>query len=125
MGKIPMLRWSASMGERFLIINADDFGCSDDTVEETIECFDAGVLTSATMMPNMPAFERAAVFAREHAEFSYGLHLCLTDERPVSNPAAIPTLIGPGDCFWRPPEFFKRAVTGRIARPDIERHGAT
>ena len=47
------------------------------------------------MMPNMPAFERAAVFAREHPEFSYGLHLCLTDERPVSDPAAIPTLVAP------------------------------
>ena len=78
-------------------------------------------LSSATMMPNMPAFERAAVFAREHPEFSYGLHLCLTDERPVSDPAAIPTLVAPDGCFWKTAEFFKRALTGRIAGADIRR----
>ena len=72
-------------------------------------------------MPNMPAFARAAAFAREHPEFSYGLHLCLTDERPVSDPAAIPTLVAPDGCFWRTPEFFKRALTGRIAGRDLRR----
>lgn len=102
-------------------MNADDFGFSDHTVDATIECFQRGVLSSATMMPNLPAFERAAAFAREHPEFSYGLHLCLTDERPVSDPAAIPTLVAPDSCFWRTAEFFKRALTGRIAGADIRR----
>jgi predicted glycoside hydrolase/deacetylase ChbG (UPF0249 family) len=104
-----------------LIINADDFGYSDHTVDATIECFQQGVLTSATMMPNMPAFERAAAFAREHPGFSYGLHLCLTDERPVSDPAAIRTLVAPSGHFWRTAEFFQRAWTGRIAGRDIRR----
>jgi predicted glycoside hydrolase/deacetylase ChbG (UPF0249 family) len=90
-------------------------------VDATIECFERGVLSSATIMPNMPAFERAAAFAREHPEFSYGLHLCLTDERPVSAPAAIPSLIAPDGRFWRTPEFFRRALTGRIAACDIRR----
>jgi predicted glycoside hydrolase/deacetylase ChbG (UPF0249 family) len=107
--------------DRRLIVNADDFGYSDHTVDATIECFQRGVLTSATMMANMPAFERAAAFAREHPEFSYGLHLCLTDERPVSDPGAIPTLVAPNGCFWKTAEFFKRALTGRIAGADIRR----
>jgi hypothetical protein len=106
---------------RYLIVNADDFGCCDHTVAATIECFRRGVLSSATMMPNMPAFAKAAAFAREHPQFSYGLHLCLTDERPVSDPATIPTLIAPGGRFWTTREFFKRAWTGRIARRDIQR----
>lgn len=106
---------------RFLIVNADDFGCSEHTVDATIECFQRGVLSSATLMPNMPAFEKAAAFAREHPGFSYGLHLCLTDEQPVSDPAAIPTLIGPEGRFWRTPEFFQRALIGRIAGDDIRR----
>ncbi len=109
------------MDGRRLIVNADDFGFSDHTVDATIECFQKGVLSSATMMPNMPAFERAAAFAREHPEFSYGLHLCLTDERPVSDSAGIPTLVTPDGCFWRTAEFFKRAFTGRIAGADIRR----
>lgn len=106
---------------RVLIVNADDFGCSDHTVDATIECFEQGVLTSATLMPNMPAFERAAAFARTHPQFSYGLHVCLTDERPVLAPDAIPTLVAPNGCFWRTPEFFKRALTGRLAVRDIRR----
>jgi predicted glycoside hydrolase/deacetylase ChbG (UPF0249 family) len=109
------------MRERLLIINADDFGYSQDTVAATIACFRAGVLSSATLMPNMPAFGEAAAFAREHPEFSYGLHLCLTDERPVSDPAEIPSLLAPGGRFWTTREFFKRALTGRIARHDVRR----
>lgn len=107
------------MDAKYLIVNADDFGYSDHTVDATIECFRVGVLSSATMMPNMPAFGRAAGFAREHPEFSYGLHLCLTDERPVSEPAAIPSLVAPGGCFWKTADFFKRAFTGRISLRDI------
>jgi len=109
------------MSARFLIVNADDFGCSEHTVDATIACFRQGVLSSATLMPNMPAFARAAAFAREHPEFSYGLHLCLTDERPVSDPATIPTLVAPDGRFWRTFEFFLRALTGRIAAADLRR----
>ena len=36
-----------------LIVNADDFGLSDDTADATIECFERGALTSATIMPAM------------------------------------------------------------------------
>ncbi len=90
-------------------------------MDATIECFRRGILSGATLMPNMPAFEPAAAFAREHPEFSYGLHLCLTDEWPVSDPAAIPTLVAPDGRFWRTAEFFKRALTGRIAGADIRR----
>jgi predicted glycoside hydrolase/deacetylase ChbG (UPF0249 family) len=109
------------MSARLLIINADDFGYSQDTVAATVQAFEAGVLSSATMMPGMPAFAEAAAFARQHPEFSYGLHLCLTDERPVAEPAEIPSLVTPRGCFWTTPEFFKRALTGRIARRDVQR----
>jgi len=109
------------MGAKLLVINADDFGFSDHTVEATIECFESGVLSSATLMANMPAFEKAALFAREHPEFSYGLHLCLTDELPVSDPATIPTLVAPDGRFWTTGTFFKRALTGRISWHDVHR----
>jgi predicted glycoside hydrolase/deacetylase ChbG (UPF0249 family) len=109
------------MSVRLLIINADDFGYSPDTVAATIQCFEAGVLSSATMMSNMPAFEEAAAFARQHPEFSYGLHLCLTDEQPVSDPAEIPSLVAPEGRFWTTAELFRRALTGRIARRDVQR----
>ena len=43
-----------------LIINADDFGLNDHTVEWTIKGFERGALTSATIMAGMPTTEKAA-----------------------------------------------------------------
>ena len=107
------------MGSKRLIMNADDFGFSDHTAEATIDCLKSGVLSSATLMANMPAFEKAAAFAVQHPEFSYGAHLCLTDERPVSNPADIPILVAPTGRLWPTREFIKRASSGRIRPGDI------
>ena len=42
-----------------IIINADDFGCSSDTVLATIDCFERELLASATIMVNMPASAEA------------------------------------------------------------------
>jgi predicted glycoside hydrolase/deacetylase ChbG (UPF0249 family) len=100
-------------------VNADDFGFSDHTVEATIECFKKRVISSATMMPNMPGFEKACEFAVNHPEFSYGLHLCLTDERPLSKPDQIPSLVDTSGLLWPTREFWKRAVLGRLSRDEI------
>lgn len=69
-----------------LVLNADDFGSSPDTVRATIECFDAGALTSATIMAGMPATDEALAFARTRPDLSFGVHLTLTGkgrERPL------------------------------------------
>ena len=72
-----------------LMLSADDFEYSDHTVDRTIACFEAGALTSASIMANMPATERAADWARSQLEFSFGVHLVYcTDEseRAVAPP---------------------------------------
>lgn len=109
------------MGAKRLIMNADDFGFSDHTVEATIYCMESGVLSSATLMANMPAFEKAVAFALKHPKFSYGAHICLTDERPLSSARDIPTLVGPEGLLWPTREFVKRTSTGRIWPRDIYR----
>ena len=79
-----------------IILNADDFGISDETVKATIECFHSGALTSATIMPKMPATAEALEFAAKHPEFSFGVHLtfvCDTVEAPISDPKSIPALV--------------------------------
>jgi len=101
------------------IINADDFGYSADTVQRTIECFEAGALTSATLMTNMPEYTQAAHYALKHPEFSFGLHLCLTDEAPLSRPDKIPSLISPDGRLWPTGIFWRRALTGRIAASEV------
>jgi len=102
-----------------IILNADDFGYSDETVSVTIDLFRRGILSSATLMPDMPAFAAAAQFARQNPQFSYGLHICLTDERPACLPGDIPSLVDAQGRLWPTREFWKRAFLGRLNRSDI------
>jgi predicted glycoside hydrolase/deacetylase ChbG (UPF0249 family) len=106
---------------RKLIVNADDFGFSEETVGVTIDLFEKGLVTSASMMPGMPAFSKAAAFARRNPTHSYGLHLCLTDEVPLSSPKDIPSLVDETGRFCQTRNFWKRAFSGRIEPSEIER----
>lgn len=63
-----------------IILNADDFGFDEETTRSTIECFERGGLTSATIMANMPATGMAVAYARAHPEFSFGAHLTFTSD---------------------------------------------
>ena len=47
-----------------LIVNADDFGFDDETVDWTIKGFETGKITSATIMAGMPATERVVEYAK-------------------------------------------------------------
>lgn len=57
------------------MIHDDDFGHDQDGVLATIKCFEAGVLTSITIMPRMLAIDLAIRFARENPQHAYGVHL--------------------------------------------------
>ena len=70
---------------RQVIVNADDFGLSACENAVILGAFQAGVITSATAMANMPAFEAACVMARHPMlEGRIGLHFNLTYGRPLS-----------------------------------------
>jgi len=105
-----------------IIFNADDFGFSNDTVDATIEAFEAGLLTSATIMPAMPATDRACEFAERHPQFSFGVHLTLVgngEERPVSSPGDIPSLVD-GNGRLRPTNHLRaRALVGAINETQV------
>jgi len=107
-----------------VIVNADDFGASGDTVAATIECFDAGLLTSATIMARMPATEAALAFARLRPEHSFGVHLTLTgggSERPVSDPADVPHLVDDTGRFPPTRVVRARALAGRLPAAELDR----
>ena len=107
-----------------LIVNADDFGMDAETVGATIECFERGALTSATVMPNMPATDEAVAFARGHPEFSFGVHLTFAgrgEERPVSEPAAVQALVDADGRFPPSRSVRLRAMARRVPTNQIER----
>lgn len=100
-----------------MIINADDFGHDSDSVLATIECFRAGALTSATIMPKMPATEMAVQFARENPQHAYGVHLTFvrdTVESPVADPRLIPALVGNNGAFHPSHQLRLMALSGNI-----------
>jgi predicted glycoside hydrolase/deacetylase ChbG (UPF0249 family) len=107
-----------------VVVNADDFGSAPDTVRATIECFEAGALTSATIMPNMPATEAALEFARAHPELGFGVHLTFTGdglEKPLSDPAAVPALVDADGCFLATGTMRRLALLRRLPVAQIER----
>jgi predicted glycoside hydrolase/deacetylase ChbG (UPF0249 family) len=64
-------------GEKFLIVNADDFGQSPGINRGIVEAHEHGIVTSASLMTRWLAAAEAARYAREHPELSVGLHLDL------------------------------------------------
>lgn len=71
-----------------LLVNADDFGISNRVNRAILESIESGLVTSASMMANMPGFEDAVSLLRTHPILSgrMGVHLNLTEGHPLSRP---------------------------------------
>jgi predicted glycoside hydrolase/deacetylase ChbG (UPF0249 family) len=67
-----------------LIVNADDFGAGRGINRGVVEAHRDGILTSASLMVEMPGSEEAARLAAGLARFSLGLHAVLTNEAGTS-----------------------------------------
>ena len=65
------------VSQRYLIVNADDFGQSAGVNRGIIAAHERGVVTSASLMVRWPAAAAAAAYARQHQALSLGLHLDL------------------------------------------------
>jgi predicted glycoside hydrolase/deacetylase ChbG (UPF0249 family) len=70
---------------RQVIVNADDFGLSTSENAVIFSAFQAGLISSATIMANMPEFEAACAMARHPMlDGRIGLHFNLTYGKPLS-----------------------------------------
>ena len=69
-----------------LIINADDFGFSTSKNAAIAECFFKGLINSTSVMTNMNSFEEAIKVSKENGfEDKIGLHVCLTEGKPLTD----------------------------------------
>ncbi|MDR9854205.1 ChbG/HpnK family deacetylase [Paenibacillus sp. VCA1] len=84
---------------RQVIINADDFGLSPAVNGGIIRAYQAGGITSTSLMVNMPGSEDAVNASRWLQGLGIGLHFNLTYGKPLSNPASIPSLVRPDGVF--------------------------
>lgn len=89
--------------ERLVIINADDFGLCQGVNKAVAEAHTKGVLTSATIMANMPAAQEAVKIAKQLPTLGVGVHLNLFKGRPLSNDPDVEWLLnaeGKFNCSW-------------------------
>ncbi len=81
---------------RMLIVNADDFGLTEGVSQGIIHCYKHGIVTSTTLMANMPYARVAAAMAKEVPGLSVGIHLVLTAGVPVRPPEKVSSLVRHG-----------------------------
>lgn len=97
-----------------LIVNADDLGYTDGVTRGILRAHADGIVTAATLMVNAPGSESAAKAVREVRDLDVGVHLVFTYGRPLTDPAAIPSLVTPDGAFPRVGEV----VSNGAARAD-------
>lgn len=81
------------MVQHQVIINADDFGRSQEINEAIIRAHREGVLTSCSLMVSGAAFEQAVELARENPRLGVGLHLVTVVGQSILPHTEIPTLV--------------------------------
>ncbi len=82
--------------ERVLVVHADDLGIDVARNRGIAEAFARGVLTSVSVLANGPAFDDALRRLRERPGADVGVHLNLTEGKPLHGGA---TLVGSGGRF--------------------------
>jgi predicted glycoside hydrolase/deacetylase ChbG (UPF0249 family) len=68
-----------------LILTADDCGVSEGINNATVDLYQRGYITSASVMSNFPAYQHAVELFRAHPNLEIGAHLVLTDGKPVTD----------------------------------------
>ncbi len=78
-----------------IIINADDFGLSKGVNEGIYQLFVQRIVTSTSILANLPGFHHATETAKANPELSVGIHLNLTYGQPLLPRREVKTLV---DC---------------------------
>lgn len=106
---------------RRLIVNADDFGASESINRSVAHAHSNGILTSASLMVNGPAFQQAVEIARAHPALGVGLHLVLVCGTSALSCETIPGLVDAEQRFSDSPVgcgvryFFQRSLRPQLA----------
>lgn len=111
---------------RRLIVNGDDLGLTSGVNQGILRAHHEGILTSASLMVTMPAWEEAVALARATPSLAVGLHLTLTAGRPLAG--AAPSLTGPDGRFLRLPALAASADLAEVEREvwaQVDRFRAT
>lgn len=105
-----------------LVVNADDFGMSPAISKGIVRAHREGIVTSTSLLGNCTDLDQARALLAEAPNLGVGVHLALIGGSPVSDPARVPTLLGPGGRFLvRSAEFIAAWTKRRIDPAEVER----
>jgi predicted glycoside hydrolase/deacetylase ChbG (UPF0249 family) len=106
--------------EKRIIINADDFGLCDGVNRAVVQAHTQGILTSTTIMANMPAARQAVELAKQLPTLGVGVHLNLFGGKPVSKDACVARLLNTdGEFAYSPVRLSLLSVVSRKIRNAI------
>ncbi|WP_318439368.1 carbohydrate deacetylase [Photobacterium leiognathi] len=96
-----------------LIMNADDFGLTEGVNQAIIQCLQAGIVQSTTLMVNQPGTLDAIARMKkgECGDADVGLHITLTSGKPVLEPEKVRSLVDNNGYFLKKPELFSRQLS--------------
>jgi hopanoid biosynthesis associated protein HpnK len=105
-------------GETRLIVHADDFGLSEAVNRAVIASHELGIVTSTSLMAGGDAFEHAIALAKARPWLDVGVHLTLTEQRPVAT--HVPSLVdADGRLAPHATQLAQRHARGKIALADV------
>ncbi len=81
-----------------IIINADDFGFSESINKGIIDAYQEGLISSTTIMINMPYAEDAISKWKENSSLGLGLHVNLTQGSPIAS--GVKSLVDSNNSFY-------------------------
>jgi chitin disaccharide deacetylase len=108
---------------RRLVVNADDLGFTSGVNQAIVKSHMSGIVTSATLMANGPAFSEIKELAKQLPNLSIGCHIVLIDGDPVLPPASVPSLTQSGRFCDSLKTFTARAFAGRLDPDEIAAEG--
>ncbi len=107
------------MGERWLIVTADDLGMSVAINEAIRDAARAGIVTAAGILANGGALESARDAALDATDL--GVHLNLTEGLPLLPVSEVTSLVGRDGSFHSLPNLVFRASLGLVRADQVVR----
>ena len=85
---------------KLLIVNADDLGWSEAVTSGILKAHREGIVTSTTLLTNLPGAEEALSRARrETPDLALGVHLNLMEGRPLAPRDEVAAILDSTGCF--------------------------
>ncbi|OFW45551.1 MAG: hypothetical protein A2163_03810 [Actinobacteria bacterium RBG_13_35_12] len=103
-----------------LIINADEFGLTEGTNRAIAKAYQFGTVTSATIIVNQWAFDDAILISKQNPGLGVGIHLNITDGRPILPLNEVISLVDATGYFYNRYNLMIRLTLGRINLSEVE-----